>query len=229
MTLPDWKTFAGGTKVRIALWLHQEVGPGGVFTKAQLRSAFPNVEQVDRRMRDLRPEGWVIHTNIQDVSLEPEELRLVKVGGRVWEKSYRSAGSSVISEAERRAVMLRDNFTCVYCGISAGEAYFDESTRTAVLGVTGIKNQKGKGGLVTSCGRCRDSGGSLLVEDVHHQVRKLTSQETETFLLWADKGRRSKSALDVAWSSYLRLTSEQREDLLRSMGNTETSSSTAGG
>lgn len=216
MTLPNWKTYDGGTKVRIALWLHDVVGPGGVFTKAQLRAAFPNVEQVDRRMRDLRPEGWVIHTNTQDVTLDPEELRLVKVGGRVWEKAYRSAATSAVSESERRAVMLRDNYACVFCGISAGEGYFDESSRTAVLGVIRSNASSGRASLVTSCARCRAAaGGTVSASDVQHQIQELCPEDANTFLQWAARGRKPKSALDMAWLSYLRLPADIRKEVLQ--------------
>lgn len=216
MTLPNWKTYEGGTKVRIALWLHEEVGPGGIFTKAQLRAAFPNVEQVDRRMRDLRPEGWVIHTNTQDVTLEPEELRLVKVGGRVWEKAYRSAASSAISDSERRLVMRRDNYACVFCGISAGEDYFDEPARTAVLGVVRSNDSQGRASLVTSCARCRAAAAAAIsARDVQHHVQQLSLEETDTFLRWAHRGQRIMSALDMTWVSYLRLPADLRKEVLQ--------------
>src|SRR3954452_13389047 len=110
MTVPDWKTSTKGTRVRVALWLHSEVGDGGTFKKAQLREAFPGVEQIDRRMRDLRAEGWVLATYREDRSLEPDELRLVQVGGRVGEPTYRSRQSSTITDKERKAVFAADNY-----------------------------------------------------------------------------------------------------------------------
>lgn len=51
----DWRDGALGTRVRVALWLRDEVGVGNVFSKAALRAAITGAEQVDRRMRDLRP------------------------------------------------------------------------------------------------------------------------------------------------------------------------------
>lgn len=54
---PDWRDEALGTRVRVALWLRDEVGEGRTFKKQALRSAIPGSEQVDRRMRDLRPSG----------------------------------------------------------------------------------------------------------------------------------------------------------------------------
>jgi hypothetical protein len=135
MTLPDWKTSRAGARVRVALWLYQVVGEGGAFTKAQLREAFPNVEQIDRRMRDLRPEGWVIATYREDRSLSPDELRLVETGGKVWETAYRSRQEKMPTEKERQAVFAADNFACAYCGIGGGERYPDDSVRTAKLSV----------------------------------------------------------------------------------------------
>lgn len=212
MTVPNWKTFDGGTKIRVALWLHEEVGPGGVFTKAQLRGAFPNVEQVDRRMRDLRPEGWVIHTNSQDVSLEPDELRLVSVGGRVWERSYRSAAVSTIPDAERRTVMRRDNFACVFCGISAGEPYGDDPGRTAVLAVTRGTAAGQTNALSTVCARCRGASAQTTTsaEEVLVELKDLDSVDRESFRLWLAKDRRIQTPLDTTWLHFVRLPPEQR-------------------
>src|SRR5690349_22430259 len=110
MTVPDWRTATAGAKVRVALWLASEVREGGIFTKAQLRAAFPNIEQVDRRMRDLRPEGWEILTFQEDRSLEPDELRLKTMGGSVWDPGYRSKAKASVSEKERQAVFLADDY-----------------------------------------------------------------------------------------------------------------------
>ena len=73
--------------MRVAHWLYSKVGQGNVFTKADLRDAIPGVEQVDRRMRDLRPLGWVIKTYREMPALHANELYLDKIGSRVWETS----------------------------------------------------------------------------------------------------------------------------------------------
>src|SRR4051794_14992723 len=112
MGLPDWRDSSAGGRVRAALWLATEVGEGGTFTKAQLRTAFPNVEQIDRRVRDLRPEGWLILTFQEDRSLQQDELRLSAIGGHVWEPGYRSAAKAAVSEKERQAAFLADDFQC---------------------------------------------------------------------------------------------------------------------
>src|SRR3954451_2362547 len=118
--IPDWKTSSAGARIRVALWLVTEIGEGGTFTKSQLREAFPNVEQVDRRMRDLRPEGWSILTAAEDPTLAPEELRLGRIGGRVWERGYRSNAKSTLSAKERQAIFLADGYQCVLCGTAGG-------------------------------------------------------------------------------------------------------------
>ena len=133
MTVPDWRTSSKGTRVRVALWLHTEIKPGGSFTKQQLREAFPRVEQVDRRMRGLRPEGWVITTYREDRSLAVDELRLVAEGGPVWEENYRSREQLSVTDRQRQAVFAADNYSCIYCGIGPGEAYADDPLRTAKL------------------------------------------------------------------------------------------------
>ncbi|NED80912.1 hypothetical protein G3I76_12555, partial [Streptomyces sp. SID11233] len=65
-----------GGRVRVALWLVSVVGEGNPFTKTELRTAFPDESQIDRRLRDLRDWGWVIHNSRDDESLRPEEQRL---------------------------------------------------------------------------------------------------------------------------------------------------------
>src|SRR4051812_32984771 len=113
--IPDWKTLSAGARTRVALWLIAEVGEGGTFTKSQLREAFPSIEQVDRRMRDLRPEGWSILTAAEDVTLAPDELRLAGVGGRVWEEGYRSRAKGTLTAKERQAIFRADSYQCVLC------------------------------------------------------------------------------------------------------------------
>src|SRR4051794_13683960 len=99
MVLPAWDDTSTkhGTKIRVALWLLSVVGEGHLFTKAQLRDAFPGVEQVDRRMRDLRPHGWQLLTNREDASLSPDELRFVKAGEEVWDPRKASVTGDTLS------------------------------------------------------------------------------------------------------------------------------------
>ncbi|MFF4654878.1 hypothetical protein [Streptomyces sp. NPDC001381] len=82
--LPDWREPKRGTMVRAALWLVTQVGEGNVFTREDLRAAFPEVTQIDRRVRDLRDQGWVLHTNREDPAISSGETRFVRAGTPVW-------------------------------------------------------------------------------------------------------------------------------------------------
>ncbi|MHC0429491.1 hypothetical protein ACX6XY_04770 [Streptomyces sp. O3] len=88
--LPDWTDKKMSSKVRTALWLASEVGEGNVYSKAQLREAFPDVAQIDRRVRELRDYGWVIATNRDDPTLSSHEARFVQAGDPVWQPGVRS-------------------------------------------------------------------------------------------------------------------------------------------
>ncbi|MEU2961173.1 hypothetical protein [Streptomyces albidoflavus] len=87
--LPDWTNEKMGSMVRAALWLVTQVGEGNVYTKDQLRTAFPDIAQIDRRLRDLRAHGWVLDTNRDDAALAPHEARFVRAGEPVWEPGIR--------------------------------------------------------------------------------------------------------------------------------------------
>src|ERR1700754_3605802 len=103
-----WRDPELGTRVRVAMWLRDEVGVGGIFSKAELRNAITGAEQVDRRMRDLRPAGWGIRTNRDMPSLAPDHLYLAEMGLPVWEREHRAAGLRQVSASTRRFVYERD-------------------------------------------------------------------------------------------------------------------------
>lgn len=213
MTVPDWRTSTKGTKVRAALWLHAEVGVGGTFTKQQLRDAFPSVEQVDRRMRDLRPEGWVIATYREDRSLTVDELRLVAEGGRVWEPGYRSRQGAAVSDKQRQEVFAGDNYCCVLCGISAGEAYPDDPLRSAQLTLARNRPPGDEtAGLRTECDRCRaGSPPNADAAGVTEQIAGLSPDDREQLAGWVRSGSRGPVPLLDAWAAYRRLPLEGRQ------------------
>jgi hypothetical protein len=162
MLLPQWNDpdLKDGTMVRGALWLVQEVGEGNIFTKEQLRQAFPGVSQADRRIRDLRKFGWTILANTEDAGLMAEDQRFVRVGVPVWDPAARrEAAPKAVTAKETRAAMERDSFMCTMCGISGGEPYLDDSNQTAVLSVTRRETllpcDRTETLLVTECKRCR--------------------------------------------------------------------------
>lgn len=211
MTIPDWQTSKAGARVRVALWLHSEVGAGGTFSKADLRNAFPGVEQIDRRMRDLRPEGWIITTYQEDRSLSADELRLVREGGAVWERGYRSQQSSAITAKERQATMRADDFACVFCGIGGGEPYPDDQLRTARLLVirrSGEDSPVPK--LLTVCNRCVAGGIEAGSDDLLAEIGELTKEQRDRFAAWVQRGSRPRTREEQLWGRYRRLAAAER-------------------
>lgn len=216
---PAWEDpAAGGTMVRGALWLLQVVGEGNTFTKNQLRDAFPGISQVDRRIRDLRDYGWVVHSSTEDASLLREDQRFVKSGVPVWDPQARraSAPEKTISTKERQAILARDGYMCTLCGIAGGEPYPDNAIMTAVLAVSqrSTTSEAGqiKRALVTECVRCRsgEAPAPLSTRDAVTAAADLGPAELRRLLRWMERGRRGATELDLAWAAYLRVLPDER-------------------
>ncbi|MBH1934543.1 hypothetical protein I5Q34_09625 [Streptomyces sp. AV19] len=218
MTLPSWQDEKFGSKTRAALWLEAEVGEGNVFTKTRLREAFPDVAQIDRRMRDLRDHGWTIHTRREDPSLKLEEQRYVKKGAEIWlpgqAKVDRSKSS--LTAAQRTKVMAADSFLCRSCGIGAGESYGDggqdsqlDVARRRVLLGGGLEEVQ----LVTECNRCRVGGRGREVDlvAVIDAWKDLMPLEQRIFAGWVDAGERKLSDLEKLWGVFRSLPESARE------------------
>ncbi|PTL60060.1 HNH endonuclease [Paraconexibacter algicola] len=214
MSLPDWRASDAGTRTRVALWLASEVGVGGVFTKADLRAAFEGVEQVDRRMRDLRAEGWVIATNREDVTLAPEQLRLQAMGGAVWEPGYESRAPKVPTAKERQAVLAAADYLCRFCGITAGDSYPEDPLRRAKLGAARVSRPGGSAGLECLCDRCLGSlrNGTIAASAVD-EVRALSAEDRATLRVWVGVEERGSSALERAWALYRRASDAERNEI----------------
>jgi hypothetical protein len=214
--VPDWRVCRAGTRTRVALWLFTEVGEGGTFTKAQLRGAFPGVEQVDRRMRDLRAEGWQISTYREDRSLAADELRLVTVGGRVWEPGYRTRQAAV-SDGDRARTLEADGYACRACGISAGEPYPDDRLRTAQLSVERVARQSGAPYLRALCERCMvgraRQNAPAEAEAMAAAVTRLPDSDLQEFAGWASSGQRDRSSAEALWSRYCALPHNARGEI----------------
>lgn len=222
--LPAWNgPEKFGTRVRIALWLMSEVGVGCVFTKAQLRAAFPDVAQADRRMRELRSSGWRIDTKREDPRLGANEQRFVAAGDEIWIPGQSTAKSSRgISAPLRRRIMAADGYMCTACGICAGDKY-DGSIETAQLDIArrtvvmpgGLEEVQ----LVTECKRCRVGASKHQVDlpALLKAVAVLTKQERHQLLSWVTAGERTPSPVDKIWAQYRGLPTQARtllEDFL---------------
>lgn len=210
--LPDWRTNGAGTRVRVALWLASEVGIGGVFTKAQLRLAFPEVEQVDRRMRDLRRYGWEIDSS--DATLELGELRLVAIGQPVWDADVAPAErESRLSNKQRREILAADNYMCVFCGVAAGDRYADRPGQTARLLVVKTGTSKQEAVFHTCCEACKPTAIEMRDDpDFLQAVHSLRQGEVVKLARWIDQGFRDRSRAEKMWARYLKLPPGARDE-----------------
>lgn len=227
MSQPGWDDpdLDAGVLIRGALWLIQEVGVGETFTKSDIRSAFPEASQADRRIRDLRDYGWVIHTRREDASLTSEQSRLVTVGVAVWDKRERVAshpGKSITSR-QREAVLARYDYLCSVCGISGGEAYPDDPLRTAVISVTQRTatrlDRTEEKFFVTECKKCRAGARSSRSEatEVIESAKGLSVDERERLLVWVAKGRRDLTRVEKVWSRYCKLPVELQAEVRKGL------------
>lgn len=164
MTLPSWQDEKLGTMRRAALWLLTVVGEGEVFTKEQIKNAFPGKSQADRRVRELRVYGWKIDTHREDARLGQHEQRFVAQGQPVWESGKTTKGTSALTDTQRRRVLTRDGNRCRSCGITPGQQYAD-TFETAQIDIARRKVKLPNGTStvqpVAECNRCRVGGRSL--------------------------------------------------------------------
>jgi hypothetical protein len=224
MAMPSWQDPRFGSTKRSALWLVQVVGEGELFTKSQLRDAFPDTQQIDRRMRDLRDFGWRIDTNREDPTLGSHEHRFVSRGEAVWEpgKGTKRTGGA-ISAAERREVLTRDGHRCRSCGIGPGEKYagtyilsqLDIARRSVRTPDGEVRMQ-----LVVECNRCRVGGRDLTADlgDVIAKVDRLSAYERKMLAQWVRQDARGFSEVEELWAAYRTLPAESREAVREVLG-----------
>lgn len=197
---------------KAALWLADMVGEGEVFTKDELREAFPGVSQIDRRVRDLRDHGWVISTRSEDLDLELDEQRLVRIGGHVWVAGYKSpVKANGPTPKQRQEALAISNHRCTACGATAGEPFFDEVLTVARLTVAGSSDR----GWVACCQRCR-KGEFMTSSEAEFLAgySLLTSSEKRVFAEWIHADVRESTPLDRAWDQFRRLSAEERPGAL---------------
>ena len=224
MSLPKWNDpdLKAGTMIRTAIWLVTEIGVGNTFTKEIHRGAFVGIAQADRRLRDLRAYGWIIHTSAEDVTLNSNEQRFVAAGVKVWERGERKrTAESKLTAKMRKAVFADNDYQCTVCGIAGGEEYPDGHRTSAVLFVSRRRVILPTGQLsdafTTECSRCRAGGaqGTIDIAAFFKRVSELGCAERAVFIRWAEDGRRS--ALDRVWAMYRQLPTDMRDDIHRQL------------
>lgn len=219
MSLPSWTDESYGSMKRGALWLLTIVGEGNVFTKTQLKEAFPGTAQIDRRVRDLRDYGWRIDTNREDLTLDANEQRFVTQGEPVWEPGKgRAKTSTPITATQRREIMAKDGHLCRSCGIPAGQMYAG-TYEAAQLDIARRQVLQGDGStviqLVTECSRCRVGGRDLVTDtpSLLMKVQNLGGFERSILAGWVADGEREFSALEAIWAEYQALSAESRKQV----------------
>lgn len=227
--IPRWNdpNLNAGTKIRTALWLLSEVGVGNLFTKEQHRLAFPGVAQADRRLRDLRDNGWVIQTNREDVSLKPDEQRFAAVGIAIWDPSARQSTPHTGASAKtRRAVFLAAGYQCEVCGVAGGESYPDLPTMTATLSLSVVNSGEilagGATQYIVECKRCR-AGGGIGYKDVAaliSEISKLPSADREALAYLT--GQKAAGALFTLWANYRHLAEPDKRAVRANLCDSKT-------
>ncbi|MFD4760435.1 hypothetical protein ACFWOJ_16570 [Streptomyces sp. NPDC058439] len=223
MTLPSWRDENFGTMKRAALWLLTVVGEGNVFTKEDVKNAFPGISQADRRVRDLRDYGWKIDTHREDALLGQHEQRFVAQGQPVWEPGKATKDSSAITDTQRRKVLARDGHRCRSCGITPGQAYVG-SFETAQIDIARRKVKLPNGTStvqpIAECNRCRVGGRSLEADlgAVLEGVAKLGGLQRQTLTDWVAADEREFSAVERLWADFRTLPAESRDKVRDALG-----------
>lgn len=223
-----------GDERRMAAWLAFNAVVGSTFTMKDLREALgvddqPNVaEHLNRRLRRLRQDGWVIYANKDDRSLAPGIYRLERIGWHPGLGKRPKSGS--ISQGLRRRVFERDGRRCVVCGIGSNEPYSDTDPSRAVLtiGHRTARDQRGSStdinNLQTECKRCNEPvrhelGTPETIEQIWVEVRRLRTPELSALLSWVRENRRQRSRLDEVYDRVRKLSLSEREEFAKSLAD----------
>lgn len=206
------------SRLKAAKWLIEEIGVGNTFTQNKLRDKFPDISQIGRRMRELRPAGWQIDTNAENPDLDLEEHHFVKIGSL--------ATPTRVSNRVRLEVFAADDFCCVVCGIGAGESYPDldvgrapTATAKLTLGHWAPQAQGGsitdRANLRTECARCNHAaqnitGRTATTESVSTRAAALPRRERELLAAWMRANRRVGGRAEGVWLDWRQLPPSER-------------------
>lgn len=160
---------------------------GRVIDTCELRDAAGGAGQYGRRMRELREEGWIIHSHLDSSTLKPGQYLVLE--------APRSSATLAkgMSTRLRAAVLDRDGFTCQMCGLAAGD--IDPNTGRKVRLHIGHIKDKSLGGkdelsnLRALCSTCNQGAKNITAEKpsaiwLLSQVRRAGIEEQRSVLLW---------------------------------------------
>ena len=214
----------GGTHRAAAfLWFEREIGE--TFSMRELREALGEdespdaAEHLNRRLRDLRGQGWRFDSYKNREGQATDIYLLVEKGARTWMGERRI--SEVVSAAVRRQVLDRDHNRCVVCGVGAGEPYPEIAGSLARMTIghrrAGARvADTSPDNLQTECSRCNEPAGDDLpdperLDAVMAAVVRLGAGDRRTLLAWLESGYRHRSRLDSIYDRTRRLSPSDRE------------------
>lgn len=205
------------------------IGEGGTFTTLQMREAIPNVNQVDRRMRELRaavPVPWIIHSSQTRNGLPTDTYLIERIGSDTLPKK--------VSSRIRREVLEAAGHRCQVCGIGIGEEYDDYPGERARLQL-GHWRPLDQGGSATErsnlraeCHRCnggvRNRTGAVTDRaSIEARVKALPRKDRDRLLSWLVRGQRDQDDDERLFYETRQLPPSERDlviELLRSIGAT---------
>lgn len=146
-----------------------------------------------RRVRELRAEGWPVATHVDDISLKPGQYKLTStVRDRL---SY--SISPAISARLRAQVLERNGYTCQMCGAGASDRDHHDPRRTVRLHIGHIIDRAHGGddtigNLRALCATCNQGAKDLTQEPpswtwLMSQVRRARVDDRKKVLEWLRK------------------------------------------
>nr|PZN71480.1 MAG: HNH endonuclease [Pseudomonadota bacterium] len=197
----------------------------GDLRRALGEDAPNNAEHLNRRLRNLRPDGWEVPTNKDDRTLPVGTYRLDVKG---WHPALGPRPKrDAVSARQRRRVFDRDGWRCVVCGVGSGESYPGEPGSRAVLTV-GHRIPRELGGsteldnLQTQCKRCNEPvrhelGLPETLTELLPEIRSFRKQELNTLLSWMQARQRIRNRVDMVYDRIRRLSASEYDELAKTL------------
>lgn len=223
---PGRKTQKFGVERKLAAWLRFNKKVGDTFTTKEGRLALgepdiPNAdEHFQRRLRQLRKDGWVIPSTKYDPSLAREQYRVDTIG---W---YPGCGVDrpkrpSVSASTKRKVFDRDGSMCVVCGARSGEPTLDDPDRTVRLTVGHVLSDDYGGSadirnLRSECSDCNEPMRSEgrkpeSREEIETAIRKLRTGQRVRLAQWIEARRYIRDDAEEVYDRYRQLTPGDQE------------------
>lgn len=220
-----------GAERKLAAWLMFNLEIGEIFTMRHLRAelgdgVIPNDdEHLNRRLRQLRKNGWDVPTQKDDGSLSVGEYRLTAVG---WSPSDgRRPATNQVSQAVRRIVFERDARRCVVCNVGKGEPYPGEPGTRAVITI-GHRFPDARNGsadadnLQTECQRCNEPIREVLpnpetLDELLPSILKLPKKDAQTLFTWLSNGYRRRDSIDQLFDRARKLSRTEHASLIEKL------------